>query len=173
MNAMTFHTRKGRKAKAAPVTLPQWDRGAEGPANQPRLRVEPATFEDKETGGEVLTGGKRRRRQSWVQLYARKGELTQAQLLAAERLARAAEGFPDRDPLAAIWGGKGTDGFDPQAARVDARAEFRRLWALVPEASQPVMRRVVLEDEAIWPKSGTDQRARHIQRLRDGLEAIA
>jgi len=173
MNAMTFHTRKGRKAKAAPITLPQWDRGAEGPANQIRLRVEPATAEDKETGREVLTGGKRKRRQTWVQLYARKGDLTEIQLLAAERLARAAEGYPDRDPLAAIFGGKATDGFDPQAAKVDAREQFRRAWAEVPAASKPVMQRVVLEDEPIWSGCGQAAWGRHMQRLRDGLEAIA
>gem|GEM_PF-5199556 len=30
---MTFRTRKERKAKAVPVKLPAWDKGAEGPAN--------------------------------------------------------------------------------------------------------------------------------------------
>lgn len=173
MNAVTFRSRKGRKAKPAVITLPNWDKGAEGPANQPRMRVEPATFEDPHTGREQPTGGKRRRRQSWVQIYARKGELSRTQLLAAERLARAAEGYPDRDPLAAVLSPKGTDGFDPQAARVDARAEFRRLWADVPSASQPVMQRVVLGDEAIWSGCGAVAWDRHMQRLRDGLNAIA
>lgn len=172
MNAMTFHTRKGRKAKAAPITLPQWDRGAEGPANQIRLRVEPATAEDKETGREVLTGSKRKRRQTWVQLYARKGDLTETQLLAAERLARAAEGYPDRDPLAAIFGGKATDGFDPQAAKVDAREQFRKAWAEVPVSSRPILQRVVLEDQAVW-HGNMPQRERHMQRLRVGLDAIS
>lgn len=173
MNAMTIRSRKGRKSKPAAITLPAWDKGAEGPANQVRLRVEPATAEDKDTGREVLTGGKRRRRQTWVQLYARKGELTRAQLLAAERLARAAEGFPDRDPLAAISGIRSTHDFDPQAARVDAREEFRKVWAMVPAASKPVLQRVVLEDEAIWHGCGQATWARHMQRLREGLDAIA
>lgn len=172
MNAMTFRTRKGRKTKAAPVTLPAWDKGAEGPANQTRLCTEPATEEDKDTGREIRTGGKRKRRQTWVQIYARKGELTPTQLLAAERLARAAAGYPDRDPLAAVLSPKGTDGFDPQAARVDARDEFRRLWAGVLGSSKPVLQRVVLEDQPIW-HGNLSQRERHMQRLRDGLDAIS
>ncbi len=170
---MTFRTRKGRKAKAAPVTLPAWDKGAEGPANQVRLCTEPATAEDKDTGREVRTGGKRKRRQTWAQIYARKGELSATQLLAAERLARAAEGYPDRDPLAAVLSPKGTDGFDPQAARVDAREQFRRLWAEVPSSSKRVLQRVVLEDQPVWSGCGAAAWERHMQRLRDGLNAIA
>lgn len=174
MNAMTMGSRKGRKAKAAVITLPNWDKGAEGPANQVRMRVEPATVEDKDTHRELPTGGKRRRRQTWVQIYARKGELTQTQLLAAERLARAAEGYPDRDPLAAVLSPtKGSGLADPQAARVDARAQFRQMWADVPGASQPVVQRVVLGDEPIWSGCGATAWERHMQRLKDGLDAIA
>jgi len=148
MNAMTFRTRKGRKTKAAPVTLPAWDKGAEGPANQMRLCTEPAAAEDKDTGREIRTGGKRKRRQTWVQIYARKGELRATQLLAAERLARAAEGYPDRDPLAAVFAPVKASGQSaPQAARVDARAQFRQQWADVPRGSKPVLQRVMLEDQ--------------------------
>jgi len=130
-----------------------------------RLCTEPATAEDNYTGREVRTGGKRKRRQTWVQIYARKEELSATQLLAAERLARAAEGYPDRDPLAAMVGIRTTDGFDPQA-------EFRELWAEVPSSSKPVLQRVVLEDQAIW-HGNLPQRERHMQRLRDGLDAIS
>ena len=103
------------------------------------MRTEPATKEDPETGREIATGGKRRRRQTWVQIYARKGWITETQLLAAERLARAAEGFPDRDPLATITGIRGTGDFDPLVAKVDARAWFREAWAKVPMSSRPVL----------------------------------
>lgn len=174
MNAMNFRpNRKGRKVAAAPITLPKWDKGAEGPANQARMRTEPATKEDPDTGREILTGGKRRRRQTWVEIYARKGWITETQKLAAERLARAAEGKPDRDPLAAIVGIRSTADFDPQAARVDARAWFREAWATVPMSSRPVLQRVVLDDQPIWNNAGQAGRERHIQRLRDGLDAIA
>jgi len=164
--------RKGRKPAPKAITLPAWDKGAPGAAAQERLRTEPATEVNIETGREVPTGGKRKRRQTWVQVYMRKGELTAQQAYVALVLASAAEGEVNRDALEAIRIGTG-GGSDPQAARVDARAFFRELWARCPPASRPVVQRVVLEDQAIWSGCGQEAWDRHMLRLRSGLDAIA
>ncbi|MFE3839397.1 hypothetical protein [Pseudogemmobacter sonorensis] len=170
---------KGRsRGKAKPVTLPgtpsQWDRGADGPANMDRLRTEPATDIDPETGRETPNpnGVLRQRRHSWVRIYGEKGGLTPEQVAAAERLLMAAEGMRERDPLAALSGVRSRGDFDPQAARVDARRYFREQWAKLPTACRPVVQRVVLNDLPIW-HGNPSTRERHMQRLRNGLSAIA
>lgn len=170
--------RKARKARSQPVvTLPQspWDEGAMGPANRHRLRREPATEIDPETGKETPNPNnvKRMRRVSWVAIYEGAGYLNHRQAAAAERLRMAADGMPDRDPLAALDAIRVRGGGDMQAARIDARRLFRELWADVPQASKPVLERVVIEDKAIWSGGGIAARDRHIKRLCEGLDAIA
>ncbi|MBM3606410.1 MAG: hypothetical protein FJX25_17295 [Alphaproteobacteria bacterium] len=170
--------RRARKAKAAPkVTLAPspWDEGAMGPANRHRLRQEPATEIDPETGKETPNPNnvKRMRRQSWVAIYAQAGHLDKRQVAAAEKLRMAADGLRDRDPLAALNEVRVSGYSDPQAARIDARRFFHQLWADVPQASKPVLERVVIEDKAIWSGGGIAARDRHIKRLCEGLDAIA
>ena len=164
------------RAKRDRATLPTpWDQGASGPANRHRLREEPATEIDPETGRETPNPNnvKRMRRESWLVIYARRGHLNKSQFAAAEKLRMAADGLRDRDPLAAITPRPQGQASDPQAARVDARRFFRELWATIPAASKPVIERVVIEDAPIWSRCGSAARERHMQRLRDGLDAIA
>lgn len=160
-------------------TLPSmpstWDMGATGPANQARLREEPATDFDPETGRETQNpnGIKRRRRDNWVRIYGQKKDgLEPHHVAAAEKLRMASEGMRERDPLARIGEISGRGG-DPQAARVDARQYFRSLWAAIPTDCRPVIERVVLDDEPIWCGAGKAGHERHMQRLKRGLDAIA
>ncbi len=159
-----------------PVTMQDapWDQGAMGPANRHRLRQEPATEIDPETGKETPNPNnvRRVRRQSWVSIYERAGHLDKRQVAAAEKLRNAADGMRDRDPLAALNEIRASGHLDPQAARVDARRFYRQLWALVPAACKPVLERVVVDDEAIWSGGGIEARMRHIKRLCEGLDAI-
>lgn len=176
-----FHkaSRKGRPREPRPVTMPSqptaWDKGADGQANQHGLRVEPATDIDPETGRETANpnGIKRRRRDSWIARYLRGDKITAKQAAAAETLRMASEGMRERDPLAALRIDRLLGGSDPEAARVDSRAWFRRMWAMIPASSRPVVERVVLDDLPIWSGGGIEARERHIQRLRDGLDAIS
>lgn len=164
-------------APRKPVSLPQWDMGAMGPANRERLREEPATEIDPETGRETANpnGVRRQRRNPWIVIYAMpaKGILSPAQFAAADKLRRAHEGMRDRDPLCAIVvDGRSAD-TDPLAARIDSRQYFRELWAMIPTASRPVVERVVLDDLPIWAGRNSMTRERHIVRLRAGLDAIS
>ncbi|NPD16267.1 hypothetical protein HOY34_13790 [Xinfangfangia sp. D13-10-4-6] len=167
------------RGKAKPVTLAaqptSWDRGADGPANQERLRTEPVTDFDPETGKETPNpnGVKRRRRDDWVTRYHRAGHLTDKQAATAQSLRMAAEGMRERDPLAALPIDRRAGQSDPEAARVDSRAWFRRMWAMVPVSSRPVVERVVLDDQPIWSGGGIVARDRHMLRLCAGLDAIA
>lgn len=146
-----------------------------GPANRHRLRQEPATEIDPETGKETPNPNnvKRMRRVSWVSIYEKAGHLDSRQVAAAEKLRMAADGLRDRDPLAALDAIRVRGGSDPQAARIDARRFFHELWAEVPKASKPVLERVVIDDMAIWSGGGIAARNRHMQRLCEGLDAIA
>ena len=156
---------------AMPTT---WDRGADGPANRDRLRVEAATDIDAETGRETANpnGVKRGRRLSWVAIYRNQARLTHAEAAAAERLLMASEGMRERDPIAALDGVRKPGCSDPEAARVDARRYFREMWAEIPISSRPVIERVVLDDLPIW-HGNSAQRERHMKRLVDGLNAIS
>lgn len=170
--------RKRHQPKGKPVTIhqPQWDQGAIGPANRERLHEEPATDIDPETGRETPNpnGIRRQRRQTWAEVYAKAGSITPRQHAAAVTLRMAADGMPDRDPLAAMSGGvrtaPGPD--DMAAARIDARRFYHALRDAIPPASRPVIERVVVDDLPIW-HGNSAQRERHMQRLRDGLDAIA
>jgi hypothetical protein len=174
--------RKGNphgRGKAPKVTLPatptSWDKGATGPANRERLRSEPATDIDPETGRETPNpnGVNRMRRDPWVIIYANNGHLTRAQVDAANELFVAAEGKKERDPLAAIVKVRQAGTSDPEADRVDARAYFWELWAMVPRASRPVVDRVVINNLPIWHGCGAAAWKRHMSRLIAGLDAIA
>lgn len=168
-----------RQSKPKPVTLASapttWDMGATGPANQDRLREEPATDFDPDTGRETQNpnGIRRRRRDNWVRIYGqKKGGLEPHHVAAAEKLRMASEGMRERDPLARI-GEIAARGGDPQVARVDARQYFRAMWAVIPTDCRPVIERVVLDDEPIWSGAGRAGHERHMQRLKRGLNAIA
>lgn len=172
--------RKPRKASAAPITLSRpGDRGATGPANLERLIEEERGTEDPETGRVINPNQYRgNRRQPWFEKYASKGRLTHQQHAAAARLFAAYEGFPARDPLAAI--GESIDkslwGSDPMAAKVDQKREFYRMWASVPVSSRPVVEHVVLNDRPLRALAGCNNahsEERHMQRLCAGLDALA
>lgn len=169
--------RKRHHQKGKPVTIhqPQWDQGAAGPANRERLHEEPATDIDPETGRETPNpnGIRRQRRKTWAEVYAKAGSITPRQHAAAVTLRMAADGMPDRDPLAAIGEVRiRQSAGDAAAARIDARRFYHKLMARIPMASIPVVERVVVDDLPIW-HGNSAQRERHMQRLRDGLDAIA
>ena len=162
--------------KPPPVTLPgpTWDKGATGQANQARMQTEPATDIDPESGNETPNPNRvtRRRRISFVDTYRKQGIITHAQAAAAATLRMASEGMKERDPIASIGETRTPGGSDPEAARLDSRKYYRELWARIPQLSQPVVQRVVLDDLAI--KDGnTFQRERYFLRLRAGLDAIS
>ncbi len=161
------------RGKPKPVTVAAWDMGATGPANRDRLREEPATDIDPETGKETPNpnGVRRVRRVSWVYAYAARGELDRHHVAAAEKLRMASEGMRERDPLAAIGEIKAKSG-DRAAAMVDARRWFHELWASIPTSSRPVVERVVIDDLPIWSGCGSAAWARHMSRLVAGLDAI-
>lgn len=172
--------RKPRKVSAAPITLASpGDRGATGAANLERLVEEERGVMDMETG-RVINPNQYRgsRRQPWFEKYAAKGKLSHQQHAAAARLFAAYEGFPARDPLAALgesvdkslWGG------DPMAAKVDQRREFYRMWADIPLSSRPVIEHVVLNDRPLRAMAGCSNgytEERHMERLCAGLDAIS
>ena len=172
--------RKPRKASAAPITLASpGDRGATGAANLERMVEEERGVNDEETGKLLNPNGyKGNRRQPWFERYASKGKLSHQQHAAAARLFAAYEGFPARDPLAAL--GESVDkslwGSDPMAAKVDQKREFYRMWASVPLSSRPVIEHVVLNDRPLRAMAGCNNshsEERHMQRLCAGLDAIS
>ena len=178
--AMKRHIRrKPRKASAAPITLAPGDRGATGAANLERLVEEERGARDAETGKVINPNGYRgSRRQPWFEKYAAKGKLSHQQHAAAARLFAAYEGFPARDPLAAL--GESVDkslwGKDPLAAKVDQKREFYRMWADIPLSSRPVIEHVVLCDRPLRAMAGCNNshtEERHMERLRVGLDALA
>lgn len=165
-----------KRGKRAEVALPEvmWDRGADGPANRRRLVEEPATDIDPETGKETPNPNnvRRVRRQSWLVTYALAGHIDKGQFAAGEKLRMAADGMREKDPLAAIGADIMRHQSDPIAAIVDARQFFRQLWSVIPPSSRPIVERVVIEDRPLQ-KCSAEQRERYMQRLRDGLQAIA
>jgi hypothetical protein len=172
---------KGTKWDKNPVTLSNptgWDAGATGKANRYRLRAEPATDFDPETGRETPNpnGVKRHRRETWVARYLRQGKLTQAQASKAENLYNARAGNPAKDPLAAIVSkvdGKGSG--DPQVTAIDRKREYFTMWAKVPAGCKPFLTHVVLNDLSIrsMPHGNSgDTAARYMKRLQEGLDAI-
>lgn len=150
-----------------------WDIGATGPANQDGLRTEPATDIDPETGRETPNpnGVHRKRRDCWPERYFRDGHIDAAQLAAALRLRMAAEGMRERDPLAALGEVRTLGDGDGLANHVDRRAWFREMWEAIPQASRPVVERVVVDD---LPVQGISDgfKERQYSRLRTGLSAI-
>jgi len=170
--------RKPRKASAAPITLAPGDRGATGPANLERMVEEERGTNDEATGKLLNPNGYRgNRRQPWFEKYAAKGKLSHQQHAAAARLFAAYEGFPARDPLAAIGGmvDRSLWGKDPMAAKVDQKREFYRMWASVPLSSRPVIEHVVLNDRPLRAMAGCSNgytEERYMERLRVGLDAL-
>lgn len=171
--------RKPRKVSAAPITLyTPGDRGASGPANRERLIEEERGDLDPDTG-KVINPNRYRgcRRQPWVERYAKQGKLTKDQLAAAIRLFAAYEGFPARDPLAALAGAVDRSAWvdDPLAVKVDQRRWFYQMWAAVPVSSRPIVEHVVLRDQAVRSMAGcvnSFTADRHMERLKAGLDAI-
>lgn len=167
-----------KPASSVSVAPCPWDMGASGPANRERLREEPATEIDPETGKDAPNpnGVRRVRRQTWVEVYALQGKLTKAQASAAANLYAAWAGHPARDPLAAIGETVDRTAYtDPQSAIVDARRMFRTMWARVPVASRPVIQHVVLDERPLRSMAGCSDghtADRHMLRLCEGLDAI-
>lgn len=171
--------KRPRKAKAvAPLpTMPAWDMGASGPANQDGLV-------NQERGTVDITTGKRinpnaiwgRVREPWVTRYARQGKISAEHLATALRLYAAYAGHPARDPIAALTiRVDGGGDHDPQVAAVDRRREFRLMWAVVPVSSRPVIEHVVLNDLPVRKMAGCsngEREAVFFGRLTAGLEAV-
>lgn len=174
MNKSKSKRKGGQSLPSSAVSLAQptaWDMGAMGRANRANLVEEPRPH-TSETGAITNPNGvKGVRRETWVMRYLRTGKLTTRQFMAALSMQDAAAGMPAQDPLSALSIDKGQGGSDPEAARVDARATFRRMWALVPQSSRPVLERVVLNDMAVW--TGGRAQARHMERLAVGLDMVA
>lgn len=171
--------KRPRKSKAvAPLpTMPAWDMGASGQANQDRLV-------DQERGTVDITTGKRinpnaiwgRVREPWVTRYAKQGKISAEHVAAALRLYAAYAGHPDKDPLARIGDrvdGGGTN--DPNVTQVDKRREFYAMWARVPGSSRPTVEHVVLNDlpmRGMVGCSNAEREAVYFGRLTAGLEAV-
>jgi len=173
-----FKGTKWSKAPNNPTSPTSWDAGASGPANQDRLRMEPATDFDPETGREQPNpnGVKRHRRETWVDKYARKGKLTPAQQAAAQNLYAAWAGYPSKDPIAALSGKVDSSGNDPMVKMIDGKRAFFAMWAQVPDGSKPFLRHVVIEDlsiRSIAGCKGSRAEERYMMRLREGLDAIS
>lgn len=154
-----------------------WDLGPLTPAQIAGKTIEEATYQDPETGKRVNPNGViRTRRETWVGRYHRQGKLTDAQANIAAELFEASAGMPARDPLAAIIRVDASAGdFDHEAARVDRRRKFFRMWAEVPTFARPVIQHVVLHDCSLRSMAGCiDGRteARHLDRLQRGLEVL-
>lgn len=165
---------KGKTAApASAVSVTSWDQGATGPANRINLVEEPRPHVDPDTGVVSNPNGvKGVRRQTWLQRYLSSGKITVAQFMAGSALQRAALGRLTDDPLSALSIDKPAAPSDPQAAAFDARRHFHRMWETVPKFARPVMERVVLDDQPVW-RNGGAQMARHIERLQQGLDALA
>lgn len=87
-----------------PVTLPEWDMGATGPANRAGLAIEDAADMDPETGRIINPNGvKRARRVDMLEVWHKKGVISTQGFNAAEALRDAFEatlrtpGWPDND----------------------------------------------------------------------------
>ena len=142
-----------RPQKTGEVSLAPspWDMGASGPANREGLVREGRPFVDPETGQESNPNGIHgMRRQTWVDRYVRNGTLTTRQANVARALYAASQGKLRQDPLSALRIDRTGEVNDPQAASVDARRDFHRMWAMVPEYAKAVVERVVLEDRPVW-----------------------
>lgn len=162
------------KTKPA-VTLPamptQFDLGATGLASLERLIIEDRPDIDPITGRRSNPNNRRgSRAETMLAKYLRCHKLNGPQYMAGLALVTASEGHRAQDPLAAL-GIHVQGGSDPQAARHDAREQFRRLWAMIPTSCRPVVERVVLHDKAVW--AGGRANAAHFERLARGLDAMA
>lgn len=154
-----------------------WDMGASGQANRVGLVIEDRPDIDTETGKKHNPNNRKGvRRQLWVDVYLNRGKLTLAQVNAARSLYAASHGRLRDDPLMAlkVYGSTIDRGAseDPLAAAVDARRDFHRMWGMIPEFAKPVIERVVLDDQAIWPGAGLTAWERHMDRLSRGLQAL-
>ncbi len=180
MNAQAPIKQKRRKKGVSLSTMPtSWDGGAMGQANRDRLREEPATEFDPQTGKETPNpnGIKRNRRETWVDRYARKGKLSKAQAAAAANLYAAWAGLPNRDPLAALSDKvDGRGDVDLLASTIDKRRAFYRMWRDVPDKAKPFVQHVVLDDLSIRSMNGCRDghtELRYMARLQEGLDAIS
>lgn len=167
---------KVRDVKIAFAPPNVWDFGAEGPANQERLRVEERGHVDETTGKTVNPNNRRGvRRETWIDRYERKEKLTTAQAQTARWLRAASEGRGSEDPLAALSGPVDGGAYmsDPQAEAFDRRRAFFRVWAKVPLWAKPVIERVVLHDRPVRSLcTSGQQEARHLDRLQRGLDHL-
>lgn len=172
---------RGRPKKPRPVTVaPQpWDHGATGPANRRGLRVEPATDFDHDTGKERSNpnGVTRVRRMEPIEAYLRQGRITVGQAATAREMRDASEVSRNADPLAAIQShvDRPSGPFEPCAGPYDARHKYRDMMACVPPASRPVVEHVAIGGYYVTAMPGGTKggaSARHMQRLRDGLDAV-
>ncbi|MER5173360.1 hypothetical protein [Thioclava kandeliae] len=162
-----------RKLKVSMAASP-WDLGQTTAAQLRGKTFEKVIVVDRATGkAENPEGAIRARRETWVDRYERKEQLTAAQAHVARALAFAAEGERQRDPLAALGVVDASGQVDRAAAYVDRRRRFHRMWADVPQFARPVVAHVVLGDGSLGSLcgGGRDQ-ARHLDRLQRGLEAL-
>lgn len=174
VKAIRKQPRKAKFVKPLP-TLPSWDMGAAGIANQDRLV-------DQERGTIDVTTGKRinpnaiwgRVREPWVTRYAKQGKISNDHLTIALRIYAAHAGHPARDPIAAISDRvQGGGNHDAQVAAIDRRREFRMMWAQVPLSSRPVIEHVVLNDLPIRKMAGCsngEREAVYFAMLTAGLD---
>lgn len=178
MNAQIRTPRRKKAQKAVTIPTTEWDTGAAGQANRDRLREEPATDFDPETGKESPNpnGIKRHRRETWVEIYAKDGLISRLELAAASNLRSLAEGLAARDPLAAIVkvDGAGASGLRPEELKCDRRREFWIEWRHVPIECRDVIEKVVINDTNIEEAFGRKmyQRLEAYAKLRVGLQAI-
>lgn len=164
---------RAQKAKDVTIAKSPWDMGADGPANRAGLIREGRPFVDPTTGEKRNPNGVHgMRRQTWVDRYLRNGMLTIRQANVARALFAASEGRLREDPLAALFIDRGNEAVDPQGAAFDARRDFHRMWAMIPDYAKPVIERVVIQDQPVWSQVGR-MRDKHLENLGDGLTELA
>jgi hypothetical protein len=165
-----------RKKPHTPTVPTSWDEGASGQANRLRLVEESAIEVDPRTGKRSNPNGVRRvRRKSWVEVYHNQGNITLDQMEAARRLYEAFHGHKAGDAMAALVIDNSNNTYSRAIADIDRRAFLHKIWGPVPTQLKPVVKHVVIDDEAIWGWDGTtNQRQvdRDMQRLMEGLNHV-
>lgn len=168
----------GKQAKKKKVTVPKmpWDTGPNTLAQNYMRVIEDANYTDPETGKKVNPNGVRRaRRIDWAELYHSKGVMTKRQLRAADALVMAWERTFRTPP--AIKKVQVDVSPRPDAAismQIDRVSKYHRLAKEIPKRSWPYVRHVVVDNRPLSSMAkGGAQLARYMDRMKDGLDALA
>lgn len=132
------------------------------------IEIEPETGKRKNPNNAM-----RRRKVNWIALMYKRGQLTDKQFMAAEKIQMAYEKL-GRSP-AAIKEINVDSSPKPDKnidIIIDRISGFREVMRHVPKSSRVVMIRVVLDNRAIGTISRGKAHAKHLERLRVGLDCV-